>query len=48
MIAMTFIKVSKNKYIKSFPKNGGKRGNDGKTVMGTARNGCQQVSSPVT
>lgn len=42
MIATSFIKVSRKKYIKSLLKNDGKHGNHGKTVMGTVRNACHQ------
>ena len=45
IVAMSFIKVDRKIYIKSLLKNDGKRGNHGKTVMGTVRNACHHIDS---
>lgn len=47
MIAMSFLKVVGEIYIKGLSENDGKRGNHGKTVMGTVLNGCHHYARPI-
>jgi hypothetical protein len=47
MIAMSFLKVVEEIYIKGLSETDGKRGNHGKTVMGTVLNGCHHYARPI-
>jgi hypothetical protein len=47
MIAMSFLKVVEEIYIKGLSENDGKRGNHGKTVMGTVLNECHHSARPI-